>query len=538
LNVLKQHLRITVETLLRKGRSQREIERLTGVDRKTIRRYERESRGESAAQPAPTSPGVAAGCGGRESVVFEDQTPPPRPPAPKEPRSACEEHRAWIEGQVQLGRNAQSIYQDLVEGFGFTHRYNSVKRFVRTLKVHEPERFDVLESHPGEEAQVDFGQGAPTLYRNGKYRRPYLFCMTLKYSGKAFRKVIWKADQQTWARLHEEAFRAFGGSVEYCVLDNLKQGVISPDLYEPQYNPVYTALLAHYSVAADAARVADPNRKGAVESAIKHTQSTALKGRKFNCIEDQNAWLAHWEERWAAPRIHGRKKRQVMQMFQEEKPHLQSLPLQGFRYFQQGTRTVDDGGLVQVEGSYYAALPAPLYSEVTVRIYEHEIEILDQQLQLLRRHEKSVQKGEFVLLPEDRIFNPSRETARLLVKATKIGPHCTQLAREIFARLGRPGQKALYGLTNLARHHKRENIERACEKVLTLSQPSYQALKRILESYSATEEARAAADKPTLQQHGEHIRGIQEYQSFWNEYCQQNGPQSQSSESSTTPTHP
>jgi len=209
---------------------------------------------------------VATGCDGRESGVSEGETPPPRPPArpPNEARAACEEHRAWIQDQVQLGRNAQSIYQDLVEGFGFTHRYNSVKRFVRTLKAREPERFDVLESHPGEEAQVDFGQGAPTLYRNGKYRRPYLFCMTLKYSGKAFRKVVWKADQQVWARLHEEAFRAFGGSVEYCVLDNLRQGVISPDLYEPQYNPVYTALLAHYDVSADAARIEDPNRKAYV----------------------------------------------------------------------------------------------------------------------------------------------------------------------------------------------------------------------------------------------------------------------------------
>jgi hypothetical protein len=98
----------------------------------------------------------------------------------------------------------------------------------------------------------------------------------------------------------------------------------------------------------------------------------------FNCIEDQNAWLAHWEERWAAPRIHGRKKRQVMQLFLEEKPHLQPLPLQGFRFFIQETRTVDDAGLVQVDGSYYAALPAPLYSEVIVRKHEREIEILDQ----------------------------------------------------------------------------------------------------------------------------------------------------------------
>jgi transposase len=206
-----------VETLLRNGRSQREIERQTGVDRKTIRRY-----GQALQQePGANSPGVATGSEGRESGVLGEQNPPPWPPArpPKQARSACEEHREWIEQQVQLGRNAQSIYQDLVETCGFTHRYNSVKRFVRTLKARDPQRYDVLEYPVGEEAQVDFGQGAPTLYRNGKYRRPWLFVMTLKYSGKAFRKVVWKADQQTWARLHEEAFRAFGGSVTYVVPD-------------------------------------------------------------------------------------------------------------------------------------------------------------------------------------------------------------------------------------------------------------------------------------------------------------------------------
>jgi transposase len=160
-NVLKAHLRITIATLLANGASQREIERRTGVDRKTIRRY------------AANSPGVATGSAGSIG-----QIPPPRPPAPTSPTpSACEPHRAFIEEQVHLGRNAQSIYQDLVECFGFAHRYNSVKRFVRTLKVRDPERYDVLEFGPGEEAQVDYGQGALTRTENGKYRRPYLFVM-------------------------------------------------------------------------------------------------------------------------------------------------------------------------------------------------------------------------------------------------------------------------------------------------------------------------------------------------------------------------
>ena len=516
---MKPHLRITVQTLLGRGTGQREIERMTGVDRKTIRRIGRELAGTGA-----NSPGVATGSDGRESGIFGDQNPPPpRPPVrvPKLARSACEVHRAWIEEQVQLGRNAQAIYQDLVERFGFTHRYNSVKRFVRTLRRRDPERFDVLESDPGEEAQVDLGLGAPTLYRTGKYRRPLLFVLTLKYSGKAFRKVVWKCDQQMWARLHEEAFRALGGVTTYVVLDNLKQGVIKPDLYEPQLNPVYAAMLAHHGAVADVARIEDPDRKGAVEKAIQHTQDTALKGRRFESIEEQNAWLSHWEERWAAPRIHGRKKRQVLAMYLEEKPFLKPMPLEPFRCFRQEKRTVDDAGLIPVDASHYAALPAAPHGEVMVRIYEREIEIFDLAGDLLRRHEKSERKGTYVLLAEDRIFNPSRETAHLLAKVHKIGPNCARLAREIFAHLGRSAQKAICALCNLARHHRIEEIEQACERVLALPEPSYQALKRILAAQAAAKEASAAADTGTLQQQGERIRQIDQYQRFFDQHAGQ-----------------
>jgi transposase len=512
LNVLKPHLRISIQTLLDSGATQREIERFTGVDRKTIRRYQRGS----------NSPGVATG-----SEAAHGQIPPPRPPAPEHAPvlatarvtpSACEPHRAWIETQVGLGRNAVSIYQDLVETHGFTHAYNSVKRFVSTLKARAPERFDVLEFLPGEEAQVDYGQGALTLYRPGQYRRPYLFVMTLKFSGKSFRKVVWKTSQETWARLHEEAFRAFGGCPQYVVLDNLKEGVIRPDIYAPELNPVYAATLAHYAVVADPCRVGDPNRKGTVENAIQHTQTTALKGRKFDTIEAQNTWLAHWEERWAALRIHGRKKRQVLEMYQEERPHLRALPLQGFSYFKQATRTVDDAGLVQIEGSYYAALPAAPHSQVTVRIFERDIEILDSAGQLLRRHAKSERKGTFTIAHADRIFNPSRESARLLAKAERIGPHTGALAREMFACLGRPGQRAIYGLANLARHYPCADIEAVCARLIQAQCFSYAALKRALERRAAA--ALAHTQAPNLTQSGAHIRVLTEYQSFWETHSQ------------------
>ncbi|WP_411280886.1 IS21 family transposase [Gemmatimonas sp.] len=519
MNVLKAHLRITITTLLARGASQHEIAQRTGVDRKTIRRYARAA--------AANAPMVATG-----SAAMAGEMPPPRPPGddgivaaavvphrvhPGPATSACEPHRSWIEAQVALGRNAVSVFQDLVDQRGFTHQYNSVKRFVAALKARAPERFDVLEFLPGEEAQVDYGQGAPTRTASGKYQRPILFVMTLKYSGKCFRKVVWKTSQVVWAQLHEEAFRSFGGCCRYVVLDNLREGVVRPDWYEPGLNPVYAAVLAHHGVVADPCRVRDPNRKGTVEAAIQHTQTTALKGRTFETLEAQNAWLVEWEARWASPRIHGRKKRQVSELYREEQPHLLPLPREGFRYFTQGVRTVDDAGLVQIEGAYYAAGEAALASVVTVRVYAQAIEILDRRGVLLRRHQKALRKGAFVMAASDRLFNPSRETARVLARAAQIGPQTAALAQVLFARVGRPGQRALQGLASLPRTYARTDIEAVCARLLAADCISYTAIKSALARRA--EEARAAADAAPLTQSGPGIRAPLEYQTFWDQHA-------------------
>ena len=52
------------------------------------------------------------------------------------------------------------IYQDLVDGHGFTGGYQSVQRFVRKLRgAVSPEARVIIETRPGEESQVDYGTG-------------------------------------------------------------------------------------------------------------------------------------------------------------------------------------------------------------------------------------------------------------------------------------------------------------------------------------------------------------------------------------------
>lgn len=548
MNVLKPHQKSSVLTLVQSEVSQHEISRKTGVDRKTIRKLARAT-ALALALGESNSPTPATGSEG-----LPGQIPPPRPPAgeaagtaisgrrlPSHARSACEPHRQWIEAQVRLGRNATAIYQELVDRFGFAQRYNSVKRFCRGLRRREPEQFDRLEFLPGEEAQVDYGEGAPSLHPgSGRYRKPRLFVMTLRYSRRSYRQVVWKSSSETWARLHEQAFRYFGGCPQYVVLDNLKEGVITPDIYEPQLNRLYSEMLAHYAVMADPARVRDPNRKGTVENAIQHTQATALKGKRFESLEEQNTYLLHWEQNWAALRIHGRAKRQVEEMFQEERPHLKTLPLEGMRYFKEGTRTVGDDTTIQVGNAWYAARPAAIGSVVLIRLYEHELEIRDlQTLELIRRHALAARKGEVKLPDAERLFNPSRQTQQILARAEGLGPKTHELCSALFARRGREGQKAMWGIVALAPRYPAWIIEQAASAALRQQSYSYKAVRALAEQLLAAAIARLNAGQPQLpfddgacaltQQH-ELIREITEYAEFFNSSTRSEHPTEPSGE--------
>ena len=243
-----------------------------------------------------------------------------------------------------------AIYQDLVDTHGFQARYASVKRFVRRLLGSPaPEARAVIVTSPGEEAQVDYGTGPMVRDpASGKYRRTRLFVLTLGHSRKAVRLLVFRSSSRVWAELHEKAFRRLGGTTRVVVLDNLREGVLTPDIYEPTLNPLYRDVLKHYGVVALPCRVQDPDRKGKVESGVSHAQKTPLKGLRFESLEEGQLYLDRWEERWADTRIHGTTKRQVAAMFAEERPSLQPLPLEPFRYYQYGERTVHLDGCIGV----------------------------------------------------------------------------------------------------------------------------------------------------------------------------------------------
>jgi len=193
---------------------------------------------------------------------------------PKDPKRAlstsfCEPFRDAIELSLSRERNAAAIWQDLVSESGFRGGYQTVKRFVRKLRGNQPlQPRAVILTAPGEEAQVDYGTGPMVRDpQTGKYRRTRLFVLTLGYSRKAVRLLTFRSSSRIWAELHEKAFRRLGGSTRVVVLDNLREGVLVSDIYDPTLNPLYRDVLAHYGVIALPCRIKDPDRKGKVESA-------------------------------------------------------------------------------------------------------------------------------------------------------------------------------------------------------------------------------------------------------------------------------
>jgi transposase len=488
-NILGDDRKQQVLALGRLGWPLRRIEQATGVRRETASAYLKAAgitiRAARHRRPPPkpasqvsTDPAALP-----PGLVDPPAWPPPTSRAPT--ASACEPFRELIALGLAHGRNAMAIWQDLVDQHGFPARYASVRRFVIKLRGQRaPEAHPIIVTVPGEEGQVDYGDGPMTRHPvTRKYRRTRLFVFTLGYSRKSVRLLTFTSSTRRWAELHEETFRRLGGAVRVVVLDNLKEGVLTPDVYDPTLNPLYRDVLQHYGVIALPCRVGAPDRKGKVESAIGHTQGTPLKGLRFESLEEAQAYLDRWEARWADTRIHGTTKRQVAAMFAEERPALVPLPLEPFRYYQYGTRTVHLDGCVEVASAYYAPPPGWLGREVAVQWDERHVRLLDPTTGLLLREHRRQTRGRHAIHPDDQPTRTPATTLTLLARAARAGRQIGSLCEAIHRRDGELGVRRILGVLALVKKHGAAIVEEACTAALELGISDYRFVRRYLEHH-------------------------------------------------------
>ena len=370
--------------------------------------------------------------------------------------------------QVQSGPSAQRIYQDLTSEHSFGGSYYTVRRFVRRLEPVQELPFRRLECEPGDEAQVDFGTGAPVITSDGKRHRTHVFRIVLSHSRKAYSEAVYRQTTDDFLRCIENAFRHFGGAPRRLVLDNLKAAVKKADWFDPELNPKVRSFAEYYGFIFWPTRPRTPRHKGKVEKGIDYVQSNALKARRFTRLEEQNAFLLDWELTVADTRIHGTTRRQVGKHFADvERAALVPLPLSPFPSFHEGRRTVHRDGHVEVKRAYYAAPPEYLAREVWVRWDSRLVRIFNDRLEQIALHPRK-EPGGFSTPPEfidpKKISGVEKGAAWLLSRVTtRLGPKSTAWAEAMIRTRGVEGVRVLMGLLSLSGRHPTSAIEQACE---------------------------------------------------------------------------
>jgi transposase len=448
-NVLKVNLQQSIQVLHARGWSRRRIARELGIHRKTVAGYLDGPKlpisttgSETAAEPKAAI-STAGSQGGRVSL--------------------CREFLPTITVAVTAGLSATRIHQDLVGDHGFTGSYESVKRCVRSLaqQLELPHRR--LECAPGEEMQVDFGQGA-WIEADGKRRRPHLFRAVLSHSRKGYSEVVWRQDTETFIRCCENAFRHFGGVTRTTIVDNLKAAVLDADWFDPNLNPKMADFAKHYGTIVLPTQPARPEHKGKIEAGVKYAQNNALKGRLFGSLAEQNLFLSEWERRVADTRIHGTVRQQVGALFAAERPALSPLHDSLFPSFTEARRKVHRDGHVEFDKAYYSVPPEYLGREVWVRGESRVIRILNHRQEVVAAHAR-VEPGRFATtdahIHAHKRSGIERGAEYWLDRCRLIGPNTAAWADGFFAHRGVYGLRALQGLVSLAKEHPVAALEQA-----------------------------------------------------------------------------
>jgi transposase len=447
----------------------RKIERETGVRRETIARYAR----QADPNAAKTFPGFHV-------------------PA----RFAAAAYRDAITEKLDAGLTIQRIYQDLAEDFSYDHSYESVKRYVRTLA---PKRraCGVMHSLPGEEAQVDFFQGPPTLdAKTGQWRRPWVFRMTLCHSRHGYEEAVWDQKLEALLALHENAFRDLGGVTNVVRHDNMKAAVVRACFFDPDVHPVWEAFAKHWGFTPLPTLPRNPKENGKQERSGGYVKSNALKGRRFGSLEELNAFLRRWNRSIARVRIHGTTRRQVFTHFEEtDKKALRPLASAPFPFFRRGTRTVHPDGHVEIEGAFYPAPPHLVGQDVEVRFDRHLVRIFDGE-NPVAVHAR-VRPGEYARGVGGSQGPSSSQRAfllNLLARCERIGPTLKQWAEAAHEERGVRALRLIQGVLSLVRKHPREIVLAAAKTALTNRLFRYKDLRRLAERTDKTPEQRSLLD--------------------------------------------
>lgn len=348
------------------------------------------------------------------------------------------------------------------------------------------------EHRAGEKLFVDYaGQTIPVTDRKtGEVRQAQVFVGVLGASSYTYAEATWTQGLSDWIGSHVRAFGFFGGVPEVVVPDNLKSGISKVCFYEPDLNPTYQEMAAHYGVAVIPARVARPRDKAKVEVGVQVVERwivARLRNRTFFSLAELNGAIRELldvlNER-PFRKLSGSRRTLFESL---EKPALHPLPEVPYEYAEWKKARVNIDYHVEFDGHYYSVPHQLFRKQLEIRATAETVECL-REGRRVASHKRSYVKGGHTTLPEHMPSSHRRYAewtpSRMVEWASQTGPYTGKLVQQILESRPHPEQgfRSAMGIMRLAKGYGAERVEAACERALSIKARSYRSVKSILEN--------------------------------------------------------
>jgi transposase len=370
--------------------------------------------------------------------------------------------------------------------------------------------------HPGEKMFVDYaGATIPIHNRNtGEIHQAAIFVAALGFSSYTFAEATWSQELPCWIGSHVRAFEYFGGLPMLVVPDNAKTGVTKACRYEPDLNPTYSEMAAHYGVAVLPARPRKPRDKAKAESAVQLVQRwivAALRKRTFFSLGEVNEAVRELLVLLNHKPFRKREGTRASLFAALDQPALRPLPVERYEIGQWRKLKVELDYHVPAEGHFYSVPYQLVGQQVDIRLTAATVEIFRHGLRVAS-HARSFMDDQATTIAGHRPkahqqyldWTPSR----LLSWADAAGPHTAELFRQILATKPHPemGYRSCLGLVRLGGKHTTERLEAAAARALHFGAYSFHSVQSILDHHLENQPLTIPNTPPAAMLH-DNIRG-------------------------------
>lgn len=373
-----------------------------------------------------------------------------------------------------------------------TASYSSLKRVARGWR---PARRSTWrhETPPGQLTQIDYGK-VGLLYdpEAGRRRTVYAFIATLCWSRYKFVEFVWSQDQQAFVGSHLRMGAFWGGMSQVLLIDCLKSGVLKPDRYDPQLNPLYRQMAEHYGCFIDPARPGRPKDKGKVERAVQPVRELFRRLKALDpdlTLAKANKKALHWCRHENGMTPHGTTGEKPWECFdQTERPALRALPEAEFQLARWKQVRVHVDQYVQYEKAYYS-LPARYVGRTLwLRADPERIELYDGDFGLVKCYQRGA--GRRFSDPEDfpdniQAMMASQNVQHLIRKASRIGTYTRRYLEALLQPHAMRNLRKAMGVLALAETHSTEFVEAAARQALAGKVFTYKGFRQLLEAPQA-----------------------------------------------------